>query len=342
MDLRSAIAKKACATVELMAIKLKNSFENAADRYISANCLLKLILSGNKILAEAGHQAIIVILQNVHSAKLVIKIAEEIKSKNPVMRLKSSQYTSTILSYYPISILGKTTIQIEDVISNAVNDASAETRAFGRESFLQYSEFFQPNAKTLLKTLSAAAQKAIAEGMSRRSVESLPEKPQEKPKKVTRSPMPNSKGNKKDIGVGSKPHKGRLSNPLMYVKDINIDKPETQKAFFQVQEPNPHAEIKDLVFEVSNQSGAEENPEQEQEQEHEHEQEHEQEHQEQEHDKEEIEKQGKGNREEIQIVNINKATEYFIKNCKSNVRHIIIKSFIKIIKNRIGRKKWQQ
>lgn len=69
MDLRSAIVKKACSTVDLMAIELGNSFETAAERYLSANCLLKLILSGNKILAEAGHQTVLIILRNVTSSK---------------------------------------------------------------------------------------------------------------------------------------------------------------------------------------------------------------------------------------------------------------------------------
>lgn len=52
-----------------MAVELKNSFEQAAERYLSANCLLKLVLSGNKLLADSGHKAILVVLQNVISPK---------------------------------------------------------------------------------------------------------------------------------------------------------------------------------------------------------------------------------------------------------------------------------
>ena len=67
--MRSAIAKSACKTVELMAQNLANAFDQAAERYLSANCLLKLVLNGNKILSEAGHHTILVILQNIVSPK---------------------------------------------------------------------------------------------------------------------------------------------------------------------------------------------------------------------------------------------------------------------------------
>ena len=61
--------KKAAQTIEFMAIDLKNSFDPAAERYFSPISLLKVILNGNKLLAEAGHETIMVILQQVVSPK---------------------------------------------------------------------------------------------------------------------------------------------------------------------------------------------------------------------------------------------------------------------------------
>lgn len=69
LDLRSAIVKKAGQTIGLMASTLGSAFEQAAERYLSAGCLLKVVLSGNKSLAENGHEAVLAILENVHSAK---------------------------------------------------------------------------------------------------------------------------------------------------------------------------------------------------------------------------------------------------------------------------------
>jgi len=69
LELRSAIVKKAGQTISLMASTLGNTFEQAAERYLSANCLLKVVLSGNKSLAENGHEAVLAILENVHSPK---------------------------------------------------------------------------------------------------------------------------------------------------------------------------------------------------------------------------------------------------------------------------------
>lgn len=67
--MRSAIVKKASQTIGLMASTLGNAFEQAAERYLSGNCLFKVILSGNKSLAENGHEAVLAILENVHSPK---------------------------------------------------------------------------------------------------------------------------------------------------------------------------------------------------------------------------------------------------------------------------------
>ena len=156
-----------------MATELKNAFEPAAERYVSANCLLKVILSGNKILAESGHRAILTIIENVISCKylrcvnkecrLLLRIADEMKSKNTLLRSKCSQYLRSILSNYPASVLEKYANSLEDLIKIAVNDASPETRSTGRDNYLLYSQIFPTKAAALYAKFSASVQRALAE-----------------------------------------------------------------------------------------------------------------------------------------------------------------------------------
>jgi len=144
-----------------MAETLGNLFQQAAERYLHENCLLKLVLSGNKTMAQAGHNAILCILQHVTSPKLLMKIVDAITRKNPILRNKCSAYLQSILTYFPISTIEKYSSNVENGISIALNDASADTRAIGRECYNLYEDIFPEKAKKLYDTLPSAVQKAI-------------------------------------------------------------------------------------------------------------------------------------------------------------------------------------
>ena len=60
---------EACNTLAIISEIYSPIFEIECEKYISANCLLKLINNSNSILADAGHKCIISILTNVASAK---------------------------------------------------------------------------------------------------------------------------------------------------------------------------------------------------------------------------------------------------------------------------------
>lgn len=84
LDLRSAIVKKCSETIIRMAVVLGNDLDQIAERFISINSLLKVVLSGSRILAEAGHEAILAILQNVVCPKyLSIVTPVDLYRKSP-------------------------------------------------------------------------------------------------------------------------------------------------------------------------------------------------------------------------------------------------------------------
>lgn len=145
-----------------MAKSLGMRFEQAADRLVSAS-LLRLALSGNKVLAEAGHRAIVGILEHVSSDKLLLRVASEANAKNPVLRNKCSAYLKCVLANYPVPVIDKHTTQLESALKIVLTDASAETRGIARESFILYESLFPAKAAKLYEALPLPLQKAICE-----------------------------------------------------------------------------------------------------------------------------------------------------------------------------------
>lgn len=69
--LRSQNAKEAGAAISMMAETLGDDFESAAYRLLTKDGLMKLIHAGKHILAEIGTTAIVSILRNVCSGKVI-------------------------------------------------------------------------------------------------------------------------------------------------------------------------------------------------------------------------------------------------------------------------------
>lgn len=129
---------------------------------MSEGLLLKVVAGGNKVMALAGHRAVVGILQCVNSPKLLMKILDVIARKNPVLRNKCGAYLQCILAHFPRSLIEKYSESVENGISTIINDASADTRTIGRECYSLYEDMFPGKAKKLYSRLSAATQKAIA------------------------------------------------------------------------------------------------------------------------------------------------------------------------------------
>ena len=69
-------------------------------------------------MAEHAHICIIAILNNVICPKVIPHIYEELKSKNPQVRIKNAEYIFTILSLFPEESLNHYISQIEELIQS--------------------------------------------------------------------------------------------------------------------------------------------------------------------------------------------------------------------------------
>ena len=124
---------------------------------------MKIINSGNKIIAENGHNCVTSLLENIASPKFIPKILDEFNSKNQAVRQRCSQYLNIILKNYPNNMLDKSLPLIENTIEQGVVDASKETRAFSRRNFLLLQEIYPQRAEKIFNKLDSQTQKMLQE-----------------------------------------------------------------------------------------------------------------------------------------------------------------------------------
>lgn len=162
-DLRSAISKEACRLVCLSAKVAGERLESLCDKLISKDGLLKIINSGNKIIAENGNECIITLIQYVRSAKIITRIIEEFQSKNTAVRQRVSAYLKMIIESYSDSVIEKYATGMENAIALVIADANKDVRQNTRQAFLIYQSKFPQKAAKLLVKFESSVQKALIE-----------------------------------------------------------------------------------------------------------------------------------------------------------------------------------
>ncbi len=115
-----------------------------AHRYISNDCLLKLLGSGKKIMMETAHETIMEVLVCTVAPKVLVQLHGQIKSRNAIVRQKNAEYFDIVLSHYPIDILDKYTDIFEAFLSAGVHDQTQEVRSMTRKCYKRFAQLF-PN-----------------------------------------------------------------------------------------------------------------------------------------------------------------------------------------------------
>ena len=163
MNLRSTLLKEACRIVILAAKTYRNQFDQGVEKLISSIVLYKLIASANKVISECGSKCVSEIIKYVESERIIIKIIEQINSKNITVRLKSTQFLLYILNNYKKQFLLKQQINIEQFIINTTHDPSLEVRSIARQLFIQYNELYTERSSELFEKFDTGVKKAITD-----------------------------------------------------------------------------------------------------------------------------------------------------------------------------------
>lgn len=122
-----------------------------ALKLITKDALIKVLHSGNKMLAEFAHHAILGILNHVCVPKLIQRLQTEmLNSKSPVVHAKLSQYLFVLVSIYPFEgVLEKNIKIVDQYVLQCVADANSEARLNGRRSYLVWQRLAPENAQSL-------------------------------------------------------------------------------------------------------------------------------------------------------------------------------------------------
>ncbi len=141
----------------------KESLDSFCEKIISKECLLKTINSANKLTSEYGHSCIVTLLNEVKCFKVIPRIAEELSSKNPILRQKVSEYILIIISSFDRHIIEKYQTILEGALTTALGDANKDVRQTTRKAFQLYIQLFPQQTHKLLNTLDLPVQKALVD-----------------------------------------------------------------------------------------------------------------------------------------------------------------------------------
>lgn len=161
LDLRSAITKEASNTMTVLAQEIGDDLEPLAHRFISSLCLFKMLNSGTKVISEYGNKCILAIIHHVRAPKVIAKIQEELKSKNPNIRVKSGIYLLVMLKKFEPSDIEKYMSETEDIIMKLMQDASNDARFYARLNFFEYKNHFPERADMLMLQMDGYMQKSL-------------------------------------------------------------------------------------------------------------------------------------------------------------------------------------
>ena len=167
-DLRSVITKEVCKTISLMAEILQAEFDPHAPIYLSGTCLFKLMESGNHVVAEHAHLAVLSILYNSSSVKLLKIILKQALDKHIYTRINCAEYILLILmntlnaKFNPVrqgtsppaeapGVLDRHARDLIKYVQTIIGDSNAEARKRGRMLLIVFENLYSEIAQSAIR-----------------------------------------------------------------------------------------------------------------------------------------------------------------------------------------------
>jgi len=158
-DLRSAVAREACAVCFALAQALQSAFEPIA--VVALPALFKSCSVSIQAIAEPAFQSIWAIVRQCRTPRVLSKILDELQSKTGARRTASSQALLLALEVYELKLLEKQVDLLEQAIEHSLKDAVADVRAFGRQCFWAFHEVFRERGGRLFARLESSKQRLL-------------------------------------------------------------------------------------------------------------------------------------------------------------------------------------
>jgi len=160
-DLRSAVAKEACALLCLLSKTLTYSFESFADYFIPL--LMKLTTVKKTVICESGNFCICTILKNTQVNRAVSTIIEGCSAKSNIIRARCMQYMSLLLKVHNHSFLERFFDDMQIKIKQSLKDKTEEVRSSARICFWSFHHHCKVKAERMIEELDSMTRKVLLE-----------------------------------------------------------------------------------------------------------------------------------------------------------------------------------
>lgn len=158
-DLRSALVREACATLQLMACTFRGDFEFFAVPALPV--LLKSTSVTILIIAESCNQCAAAMVRECRTSRLLQVLLDHCRVKNGTQRCRAIQLLLVALQKYSSSTLERHTSSIEKVLKESLEDSQPGVRTAARHCFWAFEEKFQDRAKRFMACLDVARQRQL-------------------------------------------------------------------------------------------------------------------------------------------------------------------------------------
>lgn len=158
-DLRSQVVRETCITIAFLSQCLGNKLNHFAESVFSN--LIDLIPNSAKVIASSALITIRFILEYIHVVRVIPLLASNLGSKSKDIRCACSEFFDQILRTWPIQILEKQIIILQESIKKGIADADSNTRLLSRKAYWSFCEHFPKQGEMLLNQLEPKYHKIL-------------------------------------------------------------------------------------------------------------------------------------------------------------------------------------
>lgn len=168
-DLRSQVVRSACAAiVELSCAVGDHSAFDRPLREVLLPTLIDLVSNGNKVLANAGKEALLPLFTHCHFQGMLKLLATSLKeSKHPSVKHSCCICLAYAIQFWPKQVLSPLALLLEETLVQIVADASADVRSLARHAIVAYSAGFSDRSLVVAMQLDANTRQLVEEESSR-------------------------------------------------------------------------------------------------------------------------------------------------------------------------------
>eukprot|EP00913_Durusdinium_trenchii_P016944 g15929.t1 len=164
-DLRSALVREACVTIQLMASTFRHDFDFFA--LPALRVLLKSSSVTMLIIAESCHQCALAVVTHCRTVRVFQVLLEQLKVKNGSQRKNALELVLLALECYSTTSLERHIESLQEALRAALEDPQQPVREAARRCYVAFEAKFQERAQQFCSQLDAPRQRMLRKDAER-------------------------------------------------------------------------------------------------------------------------------------------------------------------------------